>query len=469
MSTGSFVQNAIRNYFGEFGKLRECPREFWVVNVINFLDSLGYFAFIFIAALFFTQTLGIADDTSQTIVGGFLAVVTIFTLVSGIVSDALGIRKAFLVAFALVTVGRGLLGLLGFTTLEEVGDMPSLYLILGITAMGQAFVQPPLSAAIRRYTSTETRGAGFNLWYLTMQLGAIAALFLLDFLRISVGNYSLMLAGSAAGLTSLLVTFLFIKREEQLTSEVGQAEAQAEKKTNPLAIAMEVLKSSAFWRFMLFVTLIIGVRMSFAYAYVVNPKYYTRVLGDDAWIGSISNVNPIIIMVGLVILVPYLKRFDLFKSILLGAILSAGSLFVLALPLWTRNFLGVEIQTWYYIIIFVQIVVFALGEMVWSPRFSEYTASIAPAGREATYMAFAQLPTFFSKMLTGFISGYFLVNYCPEKGLMEMIKNGEIDYWHSPEAMWFWFAVIAISSPILLIVFNGVINKEKREAAKTSD
>lgn len=331
--------------------------------------------------------------------------------------------------------------------------------MLGILSFGQAFVQPTLTVAFRRYTDTQTRGAGFNLWYLSMQVGAILALFILDVLRTSVGNYSLFYVGAASAVICMLLTFFLIKNEDQIEAE-GDEEEKAKDERNPVLIALDVLKASAFWRFMLFIVILFGVRMTFAYAYVVNPKYYTRVLGEDALIGSISNLNPIIITVGLVMIIPYLKKLVVFKSILIGTIISAVSLFVLALPASMHNIMGVEVKTWYYIIIFLQIVIFAVGEMVWSPRLQEYTASIAPKGREGSYFGFALLPTFVSKMLTGIISGFFLVRYCPEKGLMEMILEGKLDYWHSPEAMWFWFGIIAISSPILLVIFRKVIEKK---------
>ena len=457
--------NAVKQYFGEFGRLRECPREFWVANLINFLDSLGYFAVIFIMALFFTQSLNIADDTSQFIVGGYLAGITLVTLFAGFIVDALGLKKSMLMAFGFVALGRGLLGWLG---IDYIGVDPEaaftqtnlLYTMLGLLAIGQAFIQPTLTAAFRRYTDKQTRSSGFNFWYLSMQLGAIAALFILDAIRFSVGNYSLFIVGAIAAVLSWLAALL-IRNEDQMG---GDEEGALREKRNPFLIAWEVMRETKFWRFILFIVILFGVRMTFAYAYVVNPKYYTRILGDDALIGSLSNLNPIIITIGLILIVPYLKKLSVFKSMLVGMTITALSLFMLALPVSCHSFIGVEVKTWYYIIIIGQIVVFAVGEFIWSPRFQDYVSTVAPKGREATYFGFAMLPTFVSKMLTGVISGFFLVRYCPEKGLMESIIAGELDYWHSPEAMWFWFGVIAISSPIVLMMVRKIAVEDMKPA-----
>ena len=62
------------------------------------------------------------------------------------------------------------------------------------------------------------------------------------------------------------------------------------------------------------------------------------------------------------------------------------------------------------------VVTLTIGEALWSPRLYEYNLSIAPRGREATYVALAALPYFLAKFLVGPTSGYLLANLCPEHG-----------------------------------------------------
>lgn len=114
-------KHALKEYFGEFGRLKSCPREFWVANLINLFDSLGYFAVIFIMALFFTKDLGIADDTSQFIVGWYLGGIVLVTLFVGFIVDALGIKKSLMIAMAFVFIGRGLLGTMGALSMDTMG------------------------------------------------------------------------------------------------------------------------------------------------------------------------------------------------------------------------------------------------------------------------------------------------------------------------------------------------------------
>jgi hypothetical protein len=57
-----------------------------------------------------------------------------------------------------------------------------------------------------------------------------------------------------------------------------------------------------------------------------------------------------------------------------------------------------------------------IGEALWSPRLYEYNLSIAPRGREATYVSLAALPYFLAKFLVGPTSGYLLEAFCPATG-----------------------------------------------------
>ena len=45
-------QNPIAKYFSEFKVLRDCSKEFWYTNFIQFFDGLSYFTLIIVFTLF---------------------------------------------------------------------------------------------------------------------------------------------------------------------------------------------------------------------------------------------------------------------------------------------------------------------------------------------------------------------------------------------------------------------------------
>jgi len=79
--------------------------------------------------------------------------------------------------------------------------------------------------------------------------------------------------------------------------------------------------------------------------------------------------------------------------------------------------------------------VMTIGEALWQPRFLQYAAEIAPEGRTAAYVGVAQFPWFLTKVITSLYSGWFLANYCPEKGVQ------------ATEQMWLIYGCIAMTRP----------------------
>ena len=64
-----------------------------------------------------------------------------------------------------------------------------------------------------------------------------------------------------------------------------------EKREMPWTIFWEVIQEKPFWRFLLFIFLLLGVRLVFTHQFMVMPKYYTRVMGHDAPIGMLNAIN----------------------------------------------------------------------------------------------------------------------------------------------------------------------------------
>ncbi len=345
-----------------------------------------------------------------------------------------------------------------------------IFLILIAVAFGEALMVPAIYAALRSYTNKRTSGTAFNFQYLTMNIGAVMSFAIFDWLRQGFGNESIMIFGTMMAVICTIAT-LFL-RPNLKVEEDGSVKAEPPKpkadKEMPWTIAASVVKETAFWRFMLFIGLLIGVRLTFTHQFLVMPKYYTRVLGDDAPIGLMNTINPTIITIGLIAFIPIIMRFSVFKLIVLGTFVSAASVFFLALPGKLFTPFGWTIEQGYLFLILAQVVVFAFGELIWSPRLSEYTVTIAPKGREGSYMSMAVLPMFIAKPLNGWLSGLLLTEYCPE-GVMADIVSGARSWYNGPEMMWIIFGVIALSSPFLVLLLRNVIRSENEEDAEGGD
>jgi hypothetical protein len=99
----------------------------------------------------------------------------------------------------------------------------------------------------------------------------------------------------------------------------------------------------------------------------------------------------------------------------------------------------------YYVIIFLFVLVFSLGESMYSPRLYEYAAAVAPRGQEASYMSLSYLPFFLAKLLVGTFSGVLLGQFCPATGP----RNSPM--------LWLVIALITTVAPVGLISLRKYI------------
>jgi len=220
----------------------------------------------------------------------------------------------------------------------------------------------------------------------------------------------------------------------------------------------EVATAPQFRRVLAALTLLVGVRAAFLYTHLMMPKYWLRVMWPDAHIGFLNNINPFIIVLGVLLLVPIINRYDTYKMLAWGALLASLTFLPLAIPWY---FINSDIIVAYYIMSVTAMLFLSFGEVMWSPRLSHYIVSVAPSGQEGTYSAFASLPWFIGKTLAGGLSGVMLAKWCPEiiitkdtcYSLQGALIEGVIlpSYWQTPEAMWLILGILAIVGPIIML------------------
>ncbi len=455
MSTsGSSASSMIRNYLNDFKVLKETRSEYWGIQIVNFLDCTIFFALITIAAVFLSEDLGFDDADAGYVVTLFTSATTLFLFISGLVTDWLGIKRSIYIAMFFMFALRAGIAVCGLVeTIPYRGALVAGMFFLMAPFM--AMMQTVFQAANKRFTTKKSRSAGFTLWYLFMNIGAAAGGFSIDIVRkvLELPNSHLFTMGAILAILCVITTLFFVRNEDQLFGEGEEreeepTEVQTERK-NPFQIAKEVFRESAFWKLTALIALLLGVRAVFAYFYLLMPKYWLRTIGADANIGTLNAVNPILIVVGLILFVPIANKFNLFKMLTYGAMVSALSLFALVVP-W--QVYSSDIATAHYIMAVIFLVVLSIGEIIWSPKLSEYTAAVAPKGQEGTYLGFTMIPWFLAKTIVSVLSGHMLLRWSPE-GIGEKMVEGTVPFWQQPAAMWLilgTFAVIGVVIAIML-------------------
>jgi MFS family permease len=467
----------IVGYFKDFGVLRETRIEYWGIQTINFLDCTFYFAMLTIASVFLSDDLGMSDTEAGRTITLFTVATTLLLTVSGMFTDWLGIRKSVHVTMLGMLLLRG--------SMVAVGLMPNLpyrgilaAVIFFLMAPFMAGIQTIFQSATQRFTTRRSRSAGFNLWYLFMNVGAAAGGFAIDIVRQVLGlhNVHIFSMGVGCALLCYVVGLLTVRREEQL---VGPGEApeptpatDPAKRKNPIEIAVAVFSEPAMWRLIVLILLIVGVRAVYTYLYLLMPKYWLRTIGPDAAFGTLNAINPIGIVIGLILFIPITNKFKVFNMLIYGAMISAFALFPMALP-W--EIYGLSIGNAHYLMALLAMMIVTIGEIVWSPKLNEYTAAIAPKGQEGTYLGVSMIPWFLAKTVVSYFSGNLLGRWSPETvtvdgvtmTLQQAMIDGKLAYWDRPEAMWLILGLWAIAGCVIARMLRPWLTQGVREHPAT--
>ncbi len=237
------VDNFVIRYFRDFGVLRETRREYWGLQAINVLDSVAYFAMLNIAVVCFSEDFGFSDEHAGYLFTLFSSVTTLLLFGSGLFTDWLGIKKASVISMvgqAVTCLGIVFAGFMAPGGIRDGVITASLFLMAPFAAMVQTLFQ----SGNKRFTTKKSRGAGFNLWYLFMNVGAAAG----GFLELGLPRVHVFTLGVVLRLLCVALTFLTIHNTRQLygpdeQEEEARAAAKAEENDGkkPLAIMLSVL------------------------------------------------------------------------------------------------------------------------------------------------------------------------------------------------------------------------------------
>jgi dipeptide/tripeptide permease len=477
--------------------LRGSPRELFILFFSKIIEYSAYSAMNLTFVLYLSADCGLGDIAAGSYIGVFSTGITLATMLVGAVVDAVGVKKTLVFGAGVLVVSRLALPFCRNVYLATlVGFFP--------LAIGIAILLPVLSVGIKRYTTKEGAALGFAMFYTLMNVGHYFGATIFDGVRATLGEHTIVTApllgvplstyqvifliGFALSVPNL-VLMLLMRDGVEMTDDRGVVIRPAPPSAGNILVASwrtmrtaavdtgrifrEVFRERAFWRYLLMLGLLVFVRLVFYHFHYTFPKYGIRVLGPGLPIGHIySALNPAMI----VFLVPLLgwltRKTSSYKVMMIGTWVSALSVFIAVVP---ARLLAPLRDTWVGELIFVRwlhipeaqrnplfltliafVIVFTVGEALWSPRLMQFTAEIAPKGREGSYISLSYLPYFAAKPIVGVMSGWLLQTYVPKDA------PAYPHHW----MIWLWIGGMALISPLALVVFRKMFRRaEQPEAA----
>lgn len=463
--------------------LRGAMRELWVAFALKFLIIAAYQVMNFTIVLWFSYNFGLSDKKALGMVALWSLVMSIFNVLAGSVTDALGFRRTFFLGTSICAISR---------LVMVFSHNVWIAVIFGLVpvAIGEALTGPVLVAAARTYSNTKQRSLAFSLIYSIMNAGFLAGNWLFNDVRHAMGEHGHVgLAGASLstyqvlllvsmGLELVVFPFIFLLREGARATDEGvqivprkisqrgpdvfatAATVMRDTAKDAAHLLAQLVRQKGFYQLLAFLLFIAFLKLIYRQLDYVFPSFCIRTLGDGAPAGRLNGINNIIIIFLTPVVGAMTQRFPAYRMVVLGGIISATSIFIMALPsAWfapvANSFIGDWIGHGYlglkgainptYMVITLFEVVLSFGEAIYSPRVYEYAAAIAPAGQEASYSALSYVPILLSKLLTGLVSGTLLETYCPQFGPRH------------PEMMWLIIGAASCIAPVGLIFLSRVI------------
>jgi len=451
------IHNIGRELIQPFIDLFNTSRALFGLNLSYVLEGLTYFGVVGLLAIFFNEYVQLDDIRAGQMVGFLTAGITLSMLFLGATVDWIGVRKAFLFSLLFMLIGRILL-----TASPEIG-VPGLWqsahwmAIAGLMGIiiGYGIYQPAAYAGVKKFTSSKTAAMGYAMLYALMNLGGFLPGLISPPIRRAfeiTGVFWVYVGLTVAGI--LVVAFIITpKAERQAANEaiIEEKQLSGDKKIDDEVDEMENMSFGQkinFYiknfplkdtRFLYFIFILIPVQTLFAHNWLTLPQYTSR-----AFDGFVShnfeffvNLNPILIFVLTPVVTALTARKNTYKMMIIGT-------FVMAMPTFILT-LGPNIYT-----LMTYLILMTIGEAMWQPRFLQWVAEIAPKNMTGIYMGIGQFPWFLTKIITALYSGWFLMKFCPEDTPPSAMNT---------EMMWFVYGLIAIISPVGLILASRWMQK----------
>ena len=376
------------------------PRVFWTANFIEILERFAYYG-IYMSFGIYLQQLGFSKGDLGIIQSIFLLLSYLTPIFSGTIADKYGFKKVLIISYFAY-----LPSILLLIVTKSFSGIALTMLSIGFAA---GIFKPLISATIRATTDSTNKTFGYGIFYAMVNLGASFGPVVMGKLRAMSWDYVFYTAAGTVGLM-LIVTLIFYKEPARDIENVtlkkkfqDMKEALSDLKFLTFIILLGVFFWLPFWAFFNVLPVYINDYLDTAQLYMnvksVLGETFTNFISqqeDGVWkinAEAISHTGYIIIVFQLLVSRIFEKR-NAIPSFLFGLIVASAGFVILGLSVTTSAGL-----------VFLGVFLFAVGEMISSPRIQEYIMWIAPKEKAGLYMGTNFLATAIGALLSGLYTG----------------------------------------------------------------
>jgi dipeptide/tripeptide permease len=353
-------------------------RPVWAANISELFERVAYYAMTAALVPYLTQVRQF-DESKAILIGGWLSfTVYCLTILSGLVADLLGYRRAMIVAY--LFLGGGYLGVRLAPTFGIA------VVALAFVAFGASVIKPAITGTVQRTCNDEQRPVGFSIYYTLVNIGGFIGPNLTGLVVTTLGlGLAAVFPAAAISIAVALVLVLILYKDPG-----GRTEAP---KQDLGLLAKNFGRILITPRLMSLFILVAGFWSLFFQFWGAMTTYMLNDLGlSQARVGLIISLDAALIVVCQVGVGYLVRHWPTARAVWIGALLGALGFGVM----------GIAMSQW---LVVAGVVLFAIGEMVYSAHFYKYLGSLAPKGQEGMYLGFAFFPIALGSLLAGWVGG----------------------------------------------------------------
>jgi dipeptide/tripeptide permease len=464
--------------------IRKFPAAFWISNFMELFERWAWYGFYNAFALYLTLSkdtgaLGFTQAQKGIIMGTGTMLLYFLPLITGAIADRVGFKKVLILSFTMYVAGYFMVGY--FDTFELVFAS---YIFLAVAG---ALFKPVITGMIAKTTDNETSSVGFGIFYMVINIGGFIGPFIAGFLYKINWNYVFLMSMITIAINYIFVFYFFREpgREpsaEKLMKSIGNAFRNIWVALSDFRYVLFLLIMSVFWT-------------------AFNQLYYSFPIFLDHWVDldklslmlgfkegtitavTVMSMNAFFIIVLQLYVSSQSMKLKPLTSIMTGTVILAAGLVIMFL---TRN----------PYIVLAGVLIFAIGEMASSPKYTEYIGRIAPADKKGLYMGSSFLPFAAGHYAAGWVSGepyeaiadkfYLLRRAATENGFSLPELSGTFTQtqlyekaqelfgmnaaeltnflWtsYNPQKIWIFFGSMALSAAILIFLYDKFIIRRSK-------
>src|SRR5438132_9069371 len=198
------------------------PRGLYVLFFTELWERYSFYSMMAILSLYMNEVLRFDVAHVGRVYGGYIAGVYFMPLLGGLLADrVLGFNRAVILGGVLMMLGHLVLA---------IESLPFFYTALVLLACGSGFLKPNVSTIVGNLyrECPELRDAGFNIFYLGINIGAFISPLSVAWFRANYG-WSVAFASAAGAMALSLAVFIGFNRHVAAAAQkvaAGSVEAR---------------------------------------------------------------------------------------------------------------------------------------------------------------------------------------------------------------------------------------------------